>query len=223
MSDALDRARAAASRLKVFPLPSVVLLPGSAIPLHIFEPRYRELLADAMATDKVFAMAQVLPGQESMVAGAPELEPMMCIGSVAIHHPLEDGRSNLVLAGVVRAKVVRELPLVHRYREVAAVVVEDEVLDEQDPDEVSLRAAVIELMARLPTQVAERVAQVTSRVRGGALADVLASTLMEDVVRRYEVLCETDVRERMRMVAQEALYLVGSLKPSRGKPEGLMN
>lgn len=220
MSDALERARAAVSRLKVFPLPEVVLLPNSALPLHVFEQRYRNLVADALATDKVFAMAQVFPGQETRVEH-PELEPMLCVGTIALHQGLPDGRSNLVLAGVARARLVRELPQTKLYREVEAVLLEDPVLDEADDDEVSLRSVVVELMARLPTDVAERLALLTTRLRGGALADVLASSIMEDVVRRFEVLNETDVRVRMRTVGQEAMFLIGSLETQ--KFEGLLN
>jgi Lon protease-like protein len=103
--DALERVKAAAGRLKVFPLPSAVLLPGGIMPLHIFEPRYRAMLKDAMDTDSVFAMAQVVPGQERELAGKPELDAMLCVGVVSVHESLEDGRSNLVLTGVCRARI----------------------------------------------------------------------------------------------------------------------
>ncbi|HEY0881998.1 MAG TPA: ATP-dependent protease, partial [Archangium sp.] len=81
--------------------------------------------------------------------------------------------------------------------------------------------AVVELVARLPTQVGQRIAQIASRVTGGALADVVASTFMQDPVRRFEVLNETDVRVRLEVVTEELLSVVGHLKPR--KPEGLMN
>lgn len=220
MSEALERARAAVSRLKIFPLPEVVLLPNSALPLHVFEPRYRALVADALSSDKVFALAQVFPGQETR-AEHPELEPMLCVGTIALHQGLADGRSNLVLAGVARARLVHELPQTKLYREVEAVLLEDPVLDEADQDELALRSVVVELMARLPTEVAERLALLTTRLRGGALADLLASTIMEDVARRFEVLNETDVRVRMRTVGQEAMFLIGSLETR--KAEGLLN
>jgi Lon protease-like protein len=152
----------------VFPLPPVVLLPGSAVALHIFEERYRAMLADALEGDRLFALAQLIPGQEQ-VSGSPQLEPVLCVGTVTAHAQLEDGRSNLVLVGVARARMVRELPREHAYREVEAELLLDPPLAVDDPDEVALQAAVVELMARLPTEVAERVAQVTARARGGAL------------------------------------------------------
>ncbi len=219
MSETLERARAAVTRLKIFPLPSVVLLPGSALPLHIFEPRYRALVKDSVESDRLFAMAQVIPGQER--AAQPELESMLCIGTIAMHELLEDGRSNLVLAGVVRARVVRELPQTKPYREVEAELLVDQTLASDDPDELMIKSALLELIARLPTEVGERIAQVTSRVSGGALADVMAAAVMDDVARRYEVLCELDVRTRMRIVAEETMVIVGGMKAR--KPEGLLN
>jgi Lon protease-like protein len=219
VSDALERARSAVRRLKIFPLPSVVLLPGTGLPLHIFEPRYRELVTDALAGDKLFAMAQVVPGQER--TPKPELEPVLCIGTISMHEKLEDGRFELLLSGVVRARVVSELPTSKLYREVEAELLEDPAVPDGDDDEEALKFALLELVARLPTEVGERVAQATARAKGGALADVLASAVMDDVIRRYEVLCERDVRVRMQMVAEETMLLVAGMQ-SR-KPEGLLN
>jgi Lon protease-like protein len=219
MTDAYERARTAVKRLKVFPLPPVVLLPGSAAPLHIFEPRYRAMVKDALDTDQLFALAQVLPGQESMMSGKPELEDMVCIGTITMNEALEDGRYNLVLVGIARARLVRELPLVHLYREFEAELIEDAAVSSEEDE--ALRRAVVELVARVPQAVGQRVAQVTSRVSGGHLADVVASTFMQDPAQRYEVLRETDVHARMEIVTEELLGLVGHLKPK--KPEGLLN
>ncbi|MCA2980376.1 MAG: LON peptidase substrate-binding domain-containing protein, partial [Myxococcaceae bacterium] len=168
MRDALARIQEAAHRLKVFPLPSAVLLPGGVLPLHIFEPRYRAMVRDAVDGDGVFAMAQVLPGQEGALAGVPDLDPMLCVGVVSMHELMEDGRSNLVLTGVCRARVLREWPREKPYREVEAEALPD--ADYQGPEDAALRAALFELMARVPSELGQRIAQVTSGARGGALA-----------------------------------------------------
>lgn len=219
MSDALERVRAAAKRLKVFPLPSVVLLPGSALPLHIFEQRYRDMVKEALATDGVFAMAWPLPGQEKQLGGKPMLEPLLCAGVIGMHESLEDGRYNLVLIGVSRARIVRELETTALYREVEAELLTDEAV--ADADDAALRSAVVELVARVPLEVGQKVAQVTARARGGALADVVAATILHDAAARFDVLSELDVRERLRAVTEQTLDIVGRLKPR--KPEGLMN
>ena len=69
----LERVHAAAGRLKVFPLPSLVLFPGTAVPLHIFELRYRAMVRDALASDSVFALAQVPAAALGELEGDPPL------------------------------------------------------------------------------------------------------------------------------------------------------
>ena len=84
-------------------------------------------MKDALASDGLVAMAQVMPGQESLLAGSPQLEEMLCIGLIGMNEQLEDGRYNLVLVGVARARLRHEHPLTHLYREVEAELIEDEV------------------------------------------------------------------------------------------------
>lgn len=217
MNDALERVKAAAKRLKVFPLPSAVLLPGGIMPLHIFEPRYRAMVNDAMGSDSVFAMAQV--SSEPGSSGQPALEPMLCAGVVTVHETLEDGRSNLVLTGVCRARIVQEWPRTKAYREVEAELLPDAAYDGQE--EAALRSALFELMARVPAEVGQRIAQVTTGARGGALADIVVGSLVADPERRFDVLQELDVAARLSLVTSDLLELVSRLKPPR-KPEGTL-
>lgn len=219
MGDALERARAAAAHLKVFPLPPVVLLPGAAVPLHIFEARYRAMVEAALASDGVFAMAQVLPGEEGRLAGDPALEALVTVGVIAFHEKLDDGRYNLVLAGVTRARILRELPKTHAWREVEVELVEDPAFD--GAEEGELRAAVLDLLARVPTEVGERLGAVVARAKGGALADVVTSAVVSDPATRWEVLTTLDVAERLTLVTGEVLDVVGRLKPQ--KPDGYLN
>lgn len=220
MRDVLERVKAAAGRLKVFPLPSAVLLPGGIMPLHIFEPRYKAMLKDAMESDGVFAMAQVVPGQEGQLASKPDLDPMLCVGVVSVHEHLEDGRSNLVLTGVCRARIVKELSQTKPYREVQAEVLPDAPYEGEE--EAALRSAIFELMARVPNEVGQRIAQVTTGARGGALADIVVGSLVADPERRFEVLSQLDVPSRLSAVTDDLMELISRIKPLK-KPEGLLN
>lgn len=220
MRDVLERVKAAAGRLKVFPLPSAVLLPGGIMPLHIFEPRYKAMLKDAMESDSVFAMAQVVPGQEGQLANKPDLDPMLCVGVVSVHEHLEDGRSNLVLTGVCRARIIKELSQTKPYREVEAEVLPDAPYEGEE--EAALRSAIFELMARVPNEVGQRIAQVTTGARGGALADVVVGSLVADPERRFEVLSQLDVPSRLSAVTDDLMELISRIKPPK-KPEGLLN
>lgn len=218
-ADHIGRVRAAAGRLKVFPLPGAVLLPGGALPLHIFEERYRAMVADALATDGVFAMAQVLPGQERLLPDAPALEPMLCVGVISLVDQLPDGRFDLVLEGVARARLRREWPREALYREVEAEVLDEAALP--DDETLSLRQALLELMARLPAEVAGRLSAVTTRQRGARLVDVVAGAVLEEPEARFQALAEVDPRVRLREVTAEVLQLAAQAGQTRR--DGLLN
>ena len=111
MTTALERIALTTHALKVFPLPSAVLFPHAALPLHIFEPRYRDLVRDALAGDKVMALAQLEPGWESQYGERPPLQPMLCAGLIIWHEELPDGRYNILLQGVARARLLGDRAL----------------------------------------------------------------------------------------------------------------
>jgi Lon protease-like protein len=116
----------AVTRLSIFPLPGAILFPGLQLPLHIFEPRYRELIGAALARDRQIAMIQPRSGAE----GAP-LFGIGCLGRIDDVEALEDGRYNIVLEGVARFRLLRELDVTTPYRQVEAELMrepEDEVL-----------------------------------------------------------------------------------------------
>jgi Lon protease-like protein len=205
-----ERVEAAAGRLKVFPLPSLVLFPGTVAPLHIFEPRYRAMVKDALATDNVFALAQVPPHAVPELAGTPPLHPIVSAGLISLHQELPDGRYNLVLTGVCRARVIAEHPMDKLYREVQAELLPDATANAEI--ELALRRAVLEVAARLPEKASEPFVKVASRAKGGGLADVVAATLVNNVPRRLELLDELDVDKRLAEVLKEVTGLIARLR-----------
>lgn len=213
-----ERVLRAAPRLKVFPLPQVVLFPGTSLPLHIFEPRYRQMVADALATDGVIAMARAEPTQ---LQPRPALEPMLCAGVITQSEALPDGRYNLVLEGVARALLVREHPQTRPWREVEAQVLPDPAV--QGPQVHQLRQAVVELAARVPDEAAVELARLGRQAKdGGALADVLASALVQDPKRRQALLAETRVEVRLDRMLGEVGSLLAQVAPGR-TPAGPRN
>jgi Lon protease-like protein len=94
--------------LPLFPLPSVVLFPNVFLPLHIFEARYREMVADALAGDRLIGMVLLKPGWERDYEGRPAVFPVGCSGVITHAEYLADGRYNLVLRGVERFRIVSE-------------------------------------------------------------------------------------------------------------------
>lgn len=109
-------------RLPIFPLTGAVLFPGMQLPLHIFEPRYRAMVGDALIRDRLIAMIQ----PQRPVEGAP-LYQVGCIGRIGEIQAMDDGRYNLILEGTARFRMVRELEVTTAYRQIEAdIFVEDE-------------------------------------------------------------------------------------------------
>jgi Lon protease-like protein len=94
--------------IPIFPLPSVVLFPNVLLPLHIFEPRYRQMLADALAGDRVIGMVLLQAGWENSYEGRPNVYPIGCAGVITHVEPLNDGRSNIVLRGIAKFRIQEE-------------------------------------------------------------------------------------------------------------------
>lgn len=122
-------------RLSIFPLPRAVLYPGLALPLHIFEPRYRAMISDSMARDRLIGMIQPT-GRE----GSP-LYKVGCVGHLREFQVLDDGRYNILLEGLQRFTIVRELEVTTPFRQVEA-----ELWDEEEQQDVlaSIERAALE-------------------------------------------------------------------------------
>jgi len=105
----------AGQRISIFPLAGAMLYPGLRLPLHIFEPRYRAMVSDALARDRRIGMIQ--PQQPA--EGAP-LYAIGCLGRIGEVEALPDGRFNLVLEGEARFRVLRELDVTTPFRQVEA-------------------------------------------------------------------------------------------------------
>ena len=95
-------------RIPIFPLPNVVLFPGVFLPLHIFEPRYREMVADAIDGDRVIGMVLLRDGWQRHAGPNPPIFPMGCAGRITHVASLPDGRYNIVLRGIERFRVQDE-------------------------------------------------------------------------------------------------------------------
>lgn len=109
-----------ATRLSIFPLSGAILFPGLHLPLHIFEPRYRALVGDALARDRRIGMIQ----PQEMREGAP-LYAVGCTGKIDDVETSEDGRYNIVLEGEHRFRVLRELDVSTPFRQVEAELIEE--------------------------------------------------------------------------------------------------
>jgi hypothetical protein len=104
--------------IPIFPLTGTVLMPGEVLPLHIFEPRYRAMVRDALATRKVIGMVQALPASADEDVGLAKVREVGCLGLIAQHEELPDGRFLMWLLGLERFRIDQELATAAAYRQV---------------------------------------------------------------------------------------------------------
>jgi Lon protease-like protein len=111
---------AALLRVPIFPLAGALLFPRSQLPLHIFEPRYRAMVRDALASDRLIAMIQPRDSDDDGGERPPPLFGVGCIGRISTYDELDDGRYNIVLEGLSRFRIAREARVTTPYRQVDA-------------------------------------------------------------------------------------------------------
>ncbi len=184
---------------RLFPLPNAVLFPHVMQPLHIFEPRYRQLTADALAGDRFIAMALLAPGWQTDQTGTPPIHPVACLGRIIAEQQLADGRYNLLLRGLSRIQIVHEIPHNKPYRKARADLLVDVEIDSPKRAKCLKRKLAAVVPGWFGTQ-AEVLAQVRklfkSELSLGGLCDIFTFALALDVEFKQSLLEELDVEKR---------------------------
>src|SRR6266446_3214585 len=117
---------------RLFPLPNIVLFPYVTLPLHIFEPRYRQMTADALAGDRLIAMVLLKPGFEAEYEQRPPLHTVACLGRILADQQTDDGRYNILLRGLKRVRILSEMPPDELYREARVELLEDRMASAEE-------------------------------------------------------------------------------------------
>lgn len=204
-------------KVRMFPLPNLVLFPHVMQPLHIFEPRYCDLLEDAMADDRLIAMATLRPGWEHDYEGRPPVWPVACLGRVSVHHRLPEGSHNILLMGLVRIRLIRELPPAQRYRTAEVEVCED-IYPAHEAScagdlQRKLRTAFLQVLPHLP-QAQEQLDQLLgSNLSLGVLTDVICYMLDLDLSEKQALLAETNVIRRTKRLLEHLAALATQNSP----------
>jgi Lon protease-like protein len=184
-------------QIPIFPLPNVVLFPHTDLPLHIFEPRYREMVTDAMAGDRLVGMVLLRGDWRRDYHGAPDVFTLGCVGRIETFDEMTDGRSNLVLRGVARFDVTGEVEgkSYRRARVTWRNDSEDAAAEELHDVNARLQASVGRLLARRDR---EATPELWSKLpRGtGLLVNTLASVLDLAPIEKLALLECDDVRSR---------------------------
>ena len=203
---------------RLFPLPNLVMFPHVLQPLHIFEPRYCDLLEAALADDRLITMAVLAPGWESDYEGRPALCPMACLGRVTTYHRLEDGTYNLLLLGLQRVRLVRENEPKKIYREAEVAVCDDSYPVCAKPVgrilQQKLRDAFVHVLPMLPEAHEQMDQLLATDISLGMLTDVISFMLEIEIVHKERLLAEANVHRRAEMLLE---HLDGIAKGQTGQ------
>lgn len=189
-------------RITIFPLSGALLFPGLQLPLHIFEPRYRAMVQDVLIRDRHIGMIQPRPrAVNAAVPEKPELYEVGCLGRIVDVEALEDGRFNIVLEGVRRFRMHRELDVSTPFRQIEAFL---EV--EQSPDDVlaSIERASLEREAK---RFADRQGFVVdwsavTRLDDEMLVNGIAQVAPFDPASKQAILEADNLSQRAEMLSQ---------------------
>lgn len=195
--------------MPLFPLDSVALLPQQVIPLHIFEPRYRQLIDHALDAAGQVAMA-TYQGEawKDEYHGNPPLLPAVCVGMIVEHQRLPDGRYNILLQGVCRARIVQHFmpDEPHQYRRALLEPIGE---DPVDPDQLDrARERIDDLLSEGPLTQLAAADEVLKFIRNPdvptqALLELVAFALIKDARARYHLLAEPDPDRRCALVEHQ--------------------
>lgn len=204
----------------LFPLPGIVLFPGSLLPLRVFEPRYVALLRDALAGDKLIGMAQLRASSfetnEPAFDARPAIHDVLGVGRVVAHEKLADGTSHIALLGQARCRISAERP--HAPYRMASVVALRDVLPANAVEREQLRRmlyevkqAALSLSGRtLDAEARTPLKNVLESSDAGLIADVLAGIFAHDHQLRQTLLDNPHVFPRIRILRELLRQMLGS-------------
>ncbi len=202
--------------LALFPLSQVVLFPQAVLPLHVFEPRYRALLQNCLASHRTFAIALVTNPGLLDANGNPEIASVAGAGVIVEHQPLADGCSNLLLQGRARVRL-SELPFVSPYRRARATLLVELDVEVPSDDRAALRASASAFSSEVQKHDSRFSFHMPLHLSPGALADHCAHHLVVDSATRQSLLGELDPCARVRAVTRElALQHAALLRETGG-------
>jgi uncharacterized protein len=190
---------------RLFPLPNLVFFPRVVQPLHIFEPRYRRMTADALAGDRLIALVKLCPGWEEAGSSPPAIHSVACLGRIAADQQLDDGRYNLLLQGLSRIRVVRELSTDLLYRTADVELLHDRVSSSPEAEK-ALRRQLADQVPKWFSGKGPIVDQFEKLLHSdltlGALCDVFGFALPLDSDFKQTLLDELAVETRVRLLLQ---------------------
>lgn len=215
----------------VFPLPRVTLLPQQILPLHIFEPRYVQMVRHVLDGAGLIAM-----GVYDAEGGAGSVREAVCIGHIVKHMSLPDSRCNIFLQGVCRARIIEEVPLDedHLYRRAMLEpvgVADEEETDMREFELKALRGRLHDMFSEGELSALGGAEQLRNFIENdsipiSAILEVVSFTMVQPEQLKYSLLREGSLSRRVDIVLDELRHLTVLLKRAKDQhpetwPKGL--
>ncbi len=194
-------------RVRLFPLPELVVFPNAMQPLHIFEPRYCELLHEALATDQLIALATLAPGWQQPTFGQPAISPQICICRIISHSTTDEDRHNILLVGLRRARMIEEEQDTGRpFRSARVELIDDIYPPSGTSDRASLKKELLHAFRQLIPDVAEVQKNLhdlmASHMQLGAVTDIIGFTMQFEESLKLDLLGEGNVDRRAQLLLE---------------------
>jgi len=187
-------------QVRLFPLPGLVLFPHAMQPLHVFEPRYVEMLRESLASDHLIAMATLTGNGEQAAVTEPSIHPTVCIGKVISHAELENDRHNILLVGMRRASIRRELDAGRPFRMAQIDLIDDFYLPSGTPKRGGLKKRLLQAFGKIipPTTGSQKSLHnlMQGQMGVGPITDIIAYTLPFPAQAKLRLLAMSDVDAR---------------------------
>ena len=184
----------------LFPLPNLYLFPGTVMPLHVFEPRYRQMVEDSLDGPGRLVIGTVLEGHHGQMPGNPPIHEIAGLGEIARHERLPDGRFVIMIVGLARVRV-REVPSDRLYRKVEAAPLTE--IPVEGFDEERLRTELVQaVLARTP-DLREHADKLPDDMPVGHLTDLLLLRMQLPQAAMQSLYAELVVADRARCALAE--------------------
>jgi Lon protease-like protein len=190
------------------------------LPLHVFEPRYRDLVGDALSGRRMMAVARLKPGFADDYEGRPPVFEVCGAGVLVQHARRSDGRYDILLRGLSRVRILREHPAASRYRVVQASLLPDLPTDAAITSALQQKLASLwaDLAPHLPDALRDLAALTKDTSSAGAVADRLAGALFAEPELTQRLLTELDPVERLSLITEQLGNLASQLSAKPASP-----
>lgn len=187
-------------KVRLFPLPGMVLFPHAMQPLHLFEPRYVEMLRESLATDQLISMATLVDPSVVPLSAPPTVAKTICLGKIISHTELEGDRHNILLVGVRRATIRRELDTTRSFRIAQVDLIDDFYLPAATAKRNELKQRLLTAFGKIIPRSAGSEQSLHDLMAGpmgvGPITDIIAYTLPFEPADKLDLLAMSDVDAR---------------------------